>query len=199
MRALLPSLGVLLVFCATAQAHIAVTSHETRHGKDELKNPPCGAETTERGSLFYTYLPGQTIQIGFDEYIDHPGHYRVAFDADGTDDFVDPASFDDLYTNDAVLLDGIEDREDGGDYTIDVTLPDVECTNCTLQIMQVMTDKPPYGDGNDLYYECIDLVLSVDAEGVDNPTREGGGCSHAPQSGWWLLPTALLLMGRRRR
>lgn len=198
MRVLLKSGGIVLLLCATAQAHIAVTSHETRHGKFELKSAPCGAETTERGTAIYTYLPGETIQIDFDEYIDHPGHYRVAFDADGTDDFVDPAGFDDLYTNDAVLLDGIEDREDGGDYTIDVTLPDVECTNCTLQIMQVMTDKPPYGDGNDLYYECIDLVLSLDAEAVDNPGDEGSGCSHTPPAAWWLLPLPFLLLRRRR-
>ncbi|MCA9560948.1 MAG: hypothetical protein KC583_20510, partial [Myxococcales bacterium] len=44
-----------------------------------------------------------------------------------------------------------------------VTLPDVECDNCTLQVIQVMFDKPPQtSPGNDLYYQCADLVLRGD-------------------------------------
>jgi hypothetical protein len=32
-----------------------------------------------------------------------------------------------------------------------------------------MSDKPPYGDGNDMYYQCADLVLSADAEPDEMP------------------------------
>lgn len=52
-------------------------------------------------------------------------------------------------------------------------LPDVECDNCTLQAIQVMYDKPPYvTPGNDLYYQCADLVLrrGVAATPVPTPT-----------------------------
>ena len=38
------------------------------------------------------YEPGETIEVRWDEYVDHPGHYRNAFDPDGDDDFVDPAT-----------------------------------------------------------------------------------------------------------
>jgi len=43
----------------------------------------------------------------------------------------------------------------------------VECDNCTLQIIQVMTEaeKAPYepsaDDADDLYYQCIDLRLQA--------------------------------------
>src|SRR5690606_17740409 len=114
------------------------------------------------GDTVYTYAPGATITLSWFEFIDHPGHYRVAFDQDGDDDFIEPTTATDLYNSDAVLLDGIPDEDGVHDYEVEVTLPDVECESCTLQILQIMTDKPPFGDGNDLYYHCIDLRLAGD-------------------------------------
>jgi hypothetical protein len=49
-----------------------------------------------------------------------------------------------------------------------VTLPNVECENCTLQVMQIMEDPAGHGpfDGvSDLYYRCVDIVLR---KGVGN-------------------------------
>ncbi|HEX6241493.1 MAG TPA: SCE4755 family polysaccharide monooxygenase-like protein [Polyangiales bacterium] len=43
-----------------------------------------------------------------------------------------------------------------------VKLPDIECENCTIQVMQVMEDPAGHGpfDGmSDLYYRCVDVVL----------------------------------------
>jgi hypothetical protein len=112
---------------------------------------------------------GAEIEVVWDEYVDHPGHFRIAFDADGDDDFVDPACLAgcetrtpqiELYSNDAVLLDGIADTPRGGEGRATVTLPDIACERCTLQVIQVMYDKPPYAPGgNDLYYQCADLIL----------------------------------------
>jgi hypothetical protein len=107
---------------------------------------------------------GQKLTVSWDETIQHPGHYRIAFDSDGND-FPDPTSFTDIATANKdlgngviVLLDGIMDKTSKA-YTAEITLPDIECNNCTLQLIQVMTDKAPYGDGNDNYHECANLVL----------------------------------------
>ncbi|MFA9472798.1 MAG: hypothetical protein ACERNK_19695, partial [Deltaproteobacteria bacterium] len=69
-------------------------------------------------------------------------------------------------------------------YMATVTLPNVTCDNCTLQVIQVMYDKPPYTTpGNDIYYQCADLVLREGAAppdadaGTDAGTDTGGGCS----------------------
>lgn len=197
----LPGLVVLLI-AGPAAAHLHVTSPQSRG--ESLKQGPCGAGPDEaRGSVVHTFRPGQTITVEWDEFVDHPGHFRISFDADGQDDFVDPAGFDDVDGGPAVLLDGIADR-DGGAYSQAVTLPTVECDNCTLQVIQVMSDKPPYGDGNDLYYQCVDLVLAgppVDAEdptgSLDDP---GCGCAAGPAGGGGLLAlVGLLGLGRRRR
>ena len=140
----------------TASAHIALVSPPPRH--TQQKTGPCGVADDQRGDQITTYMPGETITLVWKETIDHPGHYRIAFDADGFDDFVDPKTADELYSNAAVLLDGIPDMK-GGMYMAEVTLPDVECDTCTLQLIQVMKDKPPFGDGNDMYYQCADVVL----------------------------------------
>lgn len=167
-----------IVHAQTARAHLGLVSPPSRYGTTVLKYPPCGMTGGTRSTNVTVYEPGQTIEIVWDEYVDHPGHYRIAFDADGDDDFVDPATMMELDSNEAVLLDGIPDRDvTAGDseYRVSVTLPDVECERCTLQVIQVMYDKPPYTiPGNDIYYQCADIVLR--RTGVDaGPSASDAG------------------------
>jgi hypothetical protein len=62
------------------------------------------------------------------------------------------------------------------DYTFEVDLPDIECDNCTLQIIQVMTDPfpihapyDPSPTSDDIYYQCIDLVLKPGGGDTPDP------------------------------
>jgi hypothetical protein len=154
---LLPLAGVLAT--TPAAAHIQLDDPPARTSSQ--KAGPCGAADAPRGDTVATFAPGQTITVRWRETINHPAHYRIAFDADGDDDFADPLDFMDFSGNPTVLLDAIADR-DGGEYSAEVTLPDVTCERCTLQVVQVMYDKPPYGDGNDLYYQCADIAVVGD-------------------------------------
>ena len=43
-------------------------------------------------------------------------------------------------------------------HSVEVTLPNLNCDNCTIQVMQMMTEFP-YNPNLALYYNCIDLVL----------------------------------------
>lgn len=225
MRRRLPVLALLALGLAAppAAAHIALTSPPPRSAS--LKAGPCGGGPLEaRGDVVSTFQGGETIVVRWTETVDHPGHYRISFDGDGQDDFGDPASFEDLYSNPAVLIDGIAD-ESGSNvmYAQEIKLPAMSCDNCTLQVVQVMTDKAPYGDGNDLYYQCADLVLdgvvsttndpselttgaTGDATDTDSETTvadpfpsEGCGCRGAPPGAADLLLVPLLALGRRRR
>jgi hypothetical protein len=165
-----------------ASAHLALIAPPSRYGPDVLKTGPCGVSAGERSDNVTYFEPGQTIEVRWDEYIDHPGHYRIAFDAHGDDDFVDPATMMELYSNDAVLLDGIADQgPTEREYAATVTLPDVTCDDCTLQVIQVMYDKPPYTTpGNDIYYQCADLVLR---EGGAQDAGVAGGPAASPGAG----------------
>lgn len=193
----------VFVIAGPAAAHLHVTSPQSRG--EALKQGPCGGGPDQaRGDVVHTFRPGQTITVEWDEFVDHPGHFRIAFDDDGQDIFVDPKGFEDVAGGPGVLLDGIADR-DGGSYSQEVTLPDVECDRCTLQVIQVMSDKPPYGDGNDMYYQCVDLVLSGTAVPEANTTDglDDQGCGCAAGSGGAGAPGLLGLLGllglRRRR
>lgn len=182
-------LVLLGVSSGAAYAHFAVDfagTHVSRNGPGEIKSAPCGRPDGERGEHVYTYAPGQTITVSWVEYVAHPGYFRIAFDNDGDDDFRNPASIapagrscaegepncgdGDFHHNATVLIDdfGRHDvAENGKAYSAEVKLPDVECDNCTLQIIQLMTEasKAPYDpaaeDADDIYYQCVDLKLQA--------------------------------------
>jgi hypothetical protein len=85
----------------------------------------------------------------------------------------------DFYNTPNVLMDNLDPHKSampGKRYSWDVKLPDVECDNCTLQVLQVMTDPfpihapyDPSPTGDDLYYQCVDLVLKK-KEAPEAPT-----------------------------
>jgi hypothetical protein len=189
----------LLGPAATAHAHIEMTSPKPR--TLEQKTGPCGASGSTRGTNVTTYRPGETITVEWDETVDHPGHYRIAFDDNGNDSFRDPSRPDDNFPQ--TLADQIVDRG-GGRYTQQVTLPNISCTSCTLQLIQVMTTVVPY---NSFYFQCADLVLGGEAPdpGPDpdpGPAATDGGCTAGgPSQGLaaGLSVLALTLLRRRRR
>lgn len=164
---------------ATAWAHIELTYPAPR--TLSLKQPNCGLTGSTRSVAPTVFAPGETITVTWTETINHPGHYRISFDADG-EDFTIPLDFDDTTQTENVLFDLIPD--DGTQYTHDVTFPDIECETCTLQVIQMMTDKPPYGDGNDIYFQCADIALRVGGggggDGPDGGPGAGGGGDDDP-------------------
>jgi hypothetical protein len=174
-----PSLAVALTVApGAALAHVQLESPLQRESAQ--KTGPCGSSGSTRSGNVCTYRPGATITVTWDETIEHPGHFRISFDEDGDDDFVVPTGYDDIGPYDGVLIDNIADRDvRGGDasYSQEVQLPDIECDSCTLQLIQVMTDKPPYGNGDDIYYQCADIALSASApeDPADACSTGGGG------------------------
>lgn len=213
----LAALTVALFLARPASAHLDLVEPTSRYDREAQKVGPCGLPDGQRSTNVTYVEPGATIEVRWEEYVDHPGHFRIAFDDDGDDDFVDPPTMMATYSNDAVLLDDIVDRDgDEGAYVVEVTLPDITCDNCTLQVIQVMYDKPPYTlPGDDIYYQCADLVLREGgAPGPGDPDAgidpgpggspaagsAGAGCSAtgaAPTVPWWLAAIGLLGIGRR--
>lgn len=172
-------LGVSLGLAAPARAHIDLdfpTERKTNSGGQ--KTGPCGDGAGTRSANVTTYAPGSTITVKWRETIQHPGHFRIWFDQDGVDDFTCPTSATDYITNNPLVLDNIAD----GTTQVQFTLPNVECDNCTLQLVQVMTDKGGNGfgctgaGGDDLYFRCADLELKA---GVTNPTPPATGSGGA--------------------
>jgi uncharacterized protein (TIGR03382 family) len=221
MRGCLPALAILLV-PALASAHVRITS-PTPRSQDQLKQRHCGQTGSARANV-QTYRPGAPLHLIWDEYVIHPGWFRVSFQQNGDTFELPPASngvngsgaasnypTEDLtgrtdpVTGSAIIADRIKH----GTLSLDLTLPNVECDNCTLQLIQMMTDKPPYTSdtaSDDIYFACVDLVLSASAPAPDAGADSGGsgngsagGCSAAGSPSAALALAALGLVRRRRR
>lgn len=221
----LVGLTVLLV-PAIAAAHIRITSPKPRSSAD-LKERPCGMSGSTRANV-QTYRPGATLHLVWDEYIPHPGWFRISFQSNGDRFEIPPASTGkdgsgaasnyptedltgktDPATGSLILADRIAHPA----LSRDVQLPDIECSNCTLQLIQMMTDKPPYSTdtaSNDIYFTCVDLVLSATAPASDAGSGDPGTDSEADSASGncsaggastlgGLLTLAGLAVGRRPR
>jgi hypothetical protein len=143
-----------------------------------IKVGPCGrmndSRTTDT-SRITVLQPGATIEVRWNETIGHPGFYRISFDDDGQDAFVAPttrAMVDTMAPYDLpILLDNIADVGNTGmnTYSAMVTLPNMQCERCTLQLIQVMVASNTMmwtatGADPDIYFTCADIAL-----------RAGGG------------------------
>lgn len=179
---------------ASANAHISLErggTHLSRYGDGQIKAGPCGKAGGTRGTHVYVYEPGTTITVSLVEFIPHPSYFRFAFDPNGDSKFKEPASIkpidparmcpdgpgdhcgaSDFYNTAEVLpnMDNLNPHLASAAVaknTWQVKLPDVECTNCTLQVIQVMEDDGAHGPYDptpgvgveDIYHQCIDIVL----------------------------------------
>ena len=166
--------------CVPAAAHIRMDFPIGRYGDDFQKQGPCGAGADDpRSGNINTFEPGATVTVRWSETIDHVGFFRVAFDVDGSDDFEDPAN-ELARTDDGINGAGLE-------RTLEIVLPDTECDNCTVQLIQDMSGG--------FYYQCADLVIKAGAGNDDDADKAApNGCSGAGAG----LPIALLAVLARR-
>jgi uncharacterized protein (TIGR03382 family) len=205
-----------------ASAHAVLTYPPPR--TTALKTGPCGAAGSTRGTNVTTLTGGTTLTVKWNETVDHPGHYRISLDVDGQDFVVPPTADGNTEGMLNVVKDLIPDIQgpplptSPRPYMFDITLPDVNCNNCTLQMIQVMTDKAPYTTdpgSDDIYYQCADITIVASSGGGadagvdmtpdagDNGSNNGqggemisGGCSTGNATG---LLALLGLAGLRRR
>jgi hypothetical protein len=111
-----------------------------------LKVGPCGGVPRTNHPL--VVAAGASIDVEYEEYIDHPGYYRILFSLAGDKDFI-------------VLADNLPDKKPsapGGvsTYRTTVTLPSTPTDTGTLLLIQVMTEIP---SSPRLYYSCADIRL----------------------------------------
>ena len=166
-----------LLFASSALAHVRLTDPQPRYpdpggrSSTDIKAAPCGRMNGMRDeSRAVTLEAGATITVKFTETIMHPGWFRIAFLEDGQAFPAAPTSGSAPTTAAApILLDGIEKQQGNTNYSVEVTLPNTPCDNCTLQLIQVMTEEMPY----ESYYNCADLVLTP-SEGSGGAGGTGG-------------------------
>lgn len=195
----------LLAFAPAAQAHIRLLDPVARYdivGETGIKSCPCGLGSSnricnvavdgsdpDRSTRVRRAEAGSSITLRFVESIDHSGSFRVAFDPEGAD----VADF-----NSNILVPivpdppgGVGNVGEGNIWEIDVELPDVTCTNCTLQLIQAMHGDMvnPVTDPTNTssYYACVDLELVApgtmgETDGTDDPGEGDPDPMTAPEA-----------------
>jgi len=183
---ILTALLFTILLPLSLSAHTRATFPTPRYDLDFIKNSndggPCGdILATNRGvapsGVISEFIPGDTITVMALETIGHVGVYAVYFAE--SNDAINPAGCGANKPGNCLeqnLIDDVADPAGNqGTHEIEVTLPDVECENCTIQVIQWMSD----GNGSYTpYYTCSDISLKADAIPPDpspTPTPTPGG------------------------
>jgi MYXO-CTERM domain-containing protein len=195
-----------------AQAHITIDSPTARYVYQDAVTPPCG-DGTPTTMTNPPIAGGSNLTVTWHEIVNHDGHYRIGLSANESD-FTIP---DTLAVPSPLpswdLMDGIPDvGATAGSYTRTITVPNVDCPHCVLQIVQIAAtsnDGSNSGGYYTNYYTCADITITASPDGSSGSGGQAGGgggsggCSvagAAPSTGgfWALLLGALALLEARR-
>jgi len=194
----------LLALPRAAEAHFTIlapppASNSTNGGKGD---PPCGP-TDMPSNVVTPVMGGSKLMLKVNETVSHPGFYRVALSIKSrtelpADNVVKDASGMVLlptnktgmsatadYQTDPVfpvLADNLFPHTSGSMFSGEITLPNVNCDKCTLQVIEFMAKHASNGDkAGFFYHHCADLKITADtSKPIFDPTAgsgAGGGSS----------------------
>lgn len=156
---------------------------------DPQKIAPCGGQNanparnipadmgTSSGAV--TQLKGgSTFRLLVNETVFHPGHYRVAIARTTADLPADPK----VTTRDSergpwsvsaeiqnppvapVIADGIfaHTERPTANFETDLQIPNIDCPNCVLQVIQFMAEHAKNPDGDYSYHHCAVVSITPD-------------------------------------
>jgi hypothetical protein len=151
---------------------------------DPQKAGPCGGSNTDYGKPSYAVTKaagGSKLHLKVVETIYHPGHYRISLavnsplelpvDPKATTETTDrgPRSISAEIMNPVampVLADGLFPHSAKTDAPLetDVTLPNISCKKCTLQVIQFMEQHGANNPGNFTYHHCATLEITANSK-----------------------------------
>ena len=175
---------VTLAFAAgSAQAHITLKNPKpwTTIPNGQKGAPPCGITMAMKNQNPTPYKPGDPLMVQWDETILHPGRFRIVI-AEAGQTIPAPMTMMDTSTTMPLFIDGIDAKTGtNGDraHMKMITLPNKPCTNCILQLIQVMKVNPPYNAAADadVYYQCAVITIAGDAGPADGGAPDSGGAT----------------------
>jgi hypothetical protein len=183
--------ATVLAFAAqTAMAHFKLLEPASWLVENDLGDPqkagPCGGTNTDWGKPTYAVtkaVGGQKIHIKVQETVYHPGHYRVALAVNSPNELPPdpkvttrdsergPQSVSAVIDNPVqipVLADGLfvhsmRPSNPMPPFETDVTLPNISCKRCTLQIVQFMAEHGFNNPGGYTYHHCANVQITADS------------------------------------
>jgi len=170
MRPLPLLLGLLLA--GNAGAHFALIAPASALATEDggKGGPPCGLGI--ESNVVTEVQGGHPLPLRLQEFIFHPGHYRVALAVKSRDELppdpdvladADGTSISASIQNSPripVLADGLlaHTNPPPNEWSTQVVLPNINCKRCTLQIIEFMAEHGP----SYFYHHCADLKITAD-------------------------------------
>jgi len=177
----------LAVFPSGSQAHFRLLSPASWLVENQLGDPqkgaPCGGTNLDFGKPTYAVTQvqgGSLLHVKVQETIYHPGHYRVALAVNSPTELpLDPKA--QIMTNEKgavmsvsaevmspasppVIADGLFQHTAKSDqpFETDITVPNINCKSCTLQVIEFMEQHPVNNPGQFTYHHCATLRITAD-------------------------------------
>jgi MYXO-CTERM domain-containing protein len=185
--------GAMTILSSAAHAHFNLLSPPASSMTSEGGKgaPPCGPDSPSANPM--KVQGGHLLPIKIVETIMHPGHYRIALAMNSPSELpkdppvVAPSNVSMSTTIQMpavfpVLVDGVFAHNNGAaplTYQMDLMLPNITCTKCTLQVIEFMRDHGPNPGGGYFYHHCADLQITADPA---LPSADGGAGSSADAS-----------------
>jgi len=182
---ILAGLGIALLMSGSSQAHFELLEPSASLVQDRLGDPqklaPCGGTSANPGTPTNIVNPvrgGDMLHVKLRETIFHPGHYRIALARSQAELPPDP----EVTTRDTpkgrwsvsakiadakppILADGLfaHTQKAAPDtfWETDVRVPNINCDNCILQLVQFMSEHGHNKDGDYSYHHCAVLKITA--------------------------------------
>jgi hypothetical protein len=188
MRPALAAAALLALLPTVIQAHFKLVEPASWIVEDDRGDPqkagPCGGSNTDWGKPSYAVtqaVGGGTIHLKVQETIYHPGHYRVALAVNSPSELPGDPKATTMPSDRGpqsvsaeimspvqmpVLADGlfVHAERTATPFETDVTLPNISCKKCTLQVIQFMEQHGANNPGNYTYHHCATIQITADAK-----------------------------------
>ena len=185
-RLFLVAAVVVMVMPTVTRAHFRLIQPASWLVESDLGDPqkagPCGGTNTDYGKpsgIINQAVGGSALHLKVQETVYHPGHYRVALavnsptelpldpKATTVDTETGPRSVSAEIQNPVqipVLADGlfVHTAKVNTPFEADVTLPNISCTRCTLQVIEFMEQHAVNNPGMFTYHHCAVVQITPD-------------------------------------
>jgi hypothetical protein len=180
-----PVAGLTAVVAPAVNAHFKLVEPAAWLEQDERGDPqklfPCGGTLADAGEVtgaVTAVTGGSKLRIVAEETIFHPGHYRISLARRRNSLPLDPAVT--MYQTERglrsqsafimttpmppILVDGLwpHTERPTANWETEITVPNITCENCQLQVIQVMMEHPGFREGGFSYHHCAVLNITAD-------------------------------------
>lgn len=152
---------IMIFTSSICWGHARLTSPTPRNNNAGIKAGPCGG--LAKSAVPTIVQGGQMLTVQWEETINHPGRFIFS---------LSPAN--DIGFESQVLA-TIVDNQNAGvalphRYQAQIMMPNMNCPNCTLQMIQSMEENPA---APSYYYSCADINITTSSVPPTNPPPTG--------------------------